>query len=33
MYCVVDKRGYVVTYFKPTPGAKYYLNEERKYLK
>ena len=32
-FIVVDKRGYVVTYFKPKQGQSYYLKEKIKHFK
>ena len=32
-FVVVDKRGYVVTYFKPKEGKSYYLKEKAKHFK
>ena len=32
-FVIVDKRGYVVTYFAPREGRSYYLGEKNKYSK
>ena len=28
-FAIIDKKGYVITYFKPTDGYQYYLNQKK----